>query len=84
VVLRKNIHFEDKFFSILVWSRLRASNPYWGSGIKRWRRHHKIVNFFCVSNPKSWRFCFTFEGPSPLVCFVGCGCVACSWLRSVR
>jgi len=35
-----------------VCCRLRASNPYWGSGIGKRRRHHKIVNFFCVCKRK--------------------------------
>jgi len=76
VVLRKNINFEDKFFSLLVCCRLRASNPYWGSGIGKRRRHHKIVNFFVFVSAKL-AILFYVWGPvsSCLLCWIWMCCV---------
>ncbi|XP_033167213.1 uncharacterized protein LOC117145607 [Drosophila mauritiana] len=57
--LRRNMQFKDKFCTILMWHLRHANYPYLCVGVRRWRRHHKIVNFLYLKSRKlAILFCF--------------------------
>jgi len=51
-ILRRSVHFEDKYCGLLMWHQRRASDPYYSVGIRRWRRLRKIVDFLYLKSQK--------------------------------